>query len=229
VEIKDDHSPVTEADKISDKKIREFLSPLFLNYCFLTEESFDDKKRLQSDYVWIVDPLDGTKDFVVKDNEFTCNIALAYKHEVVLGVVAIPANNEYYYATKNEGAFVVRNNKTIPIHVNDKQNNLICLSSVFHCSKKEIDVISKHHDKISFVKKVGSSIKACLIAEGKAEISYRLSEGTKEWDTAAFQIIVEEAGGYVLKLDGTPIKYNREDVYNHGGYVIVNNKQNILL
>lgn len=229
VETKEDNSPVTSADKASDKLIREELEKQFPNYAFLTEEEADDKSRLENDYVWIIDPLDGTKDFVAHDDGFTVNIALAYKHEAILGVVAIPVQNVIYYAVKGCGAYVKRNGSCMKIHVNDKKENLTCLTSVFHFSEGEKAMIEKHKDKIKYVEKCGSSIKACFIAEGKAEITYRLSDGTKEWDTAAFQIIVEEAGGFVLKPSGERILYNREDVYNREGYLVINNKENFLL
>ena len=229
VEIKSDHSPVTLADKMADQMIREILSTRFPTYAFLTEESEDNLERRKNDYVWIVDPVDGTKDFVAKDDEFTTNIALAYKGEVVVGVVLAPALNEYYYATKNDGAFKFSNGKVTQIHVNDKLNNLTVLTSVFHQTENEKAVIVKYHDKIKNVMKVGSSLKACRIAEGLAEITYRLSDGTKEWDTAAMQLIVEEAGGVMVKPNGARITYNREDVYNREGYIIANRKENILL
>lgn len=229
VEIKDDNSPVTLADKTADKMIREYLHKVFPNYAFLTEESEDDLRRRSNDYVWIVDPVDGTKDFVARDNEFTTNIALAYKGEVVVGVVIIPASHEYYYAVKGQGAFKANGNTITKIHVNNKQNKLTVLSSRFHTNAKELAVIEKHKDKIINVEHFGSSIKACRIAEGLAELSYRLSDGTKEWDTAAIQIIVEEAGGVFVKPNGERITYNREDVYNREGYVITNRKENILL
>ena len=93
---------------------------------------------------------------------------------------------------------------------------------VLYAKRSYITSYMELQDKITNVLKAGSSIKACLISEGKAEISYRLSSGTKEWDTAAFQIIVEEAGGLVLKLDKTKMFYNREDVYNHDGFIVLN-------
>ena len=95
-------------------------------------------------------------------------------------------------------------------------------------SLKEEETIEKHKDRINHIKKIGSSIKACYIASGLGEISYRMSQGTKEWDTCAFQIIVEEAGGLVLKPDKTPITYNRVDVYNREGYIIINRIENFL-
>lgn len=229
VEIKNDNSPVTLADKNADKLIREVLSNAFPNYAFLTEESEDNLSRLNNDYVWIVDPVDGTKDFVVKDDEFTINIALAYKHEIVLGVVFIPARDIIYYAKKGDGAFKVQDGLVQRIHVSDKTNDLTVYRSVFHFADKEKECIERHKDKITNIVKVGSSIKACYIAEGKGELSYRMSDGTKEWDTAAFSIIVEEAGGLVLDLNGNKMKYNREDVYNRDGYIIMNRIENNLV
>lgn len=230
VEIKSDDSPVTEADKRADALIKAYLQKLFPNYAFLTEESVDDGSRLQNDYVFIVDPVDGTKDFVAKNGEFTTNIGLAYKHEVVAGVVAIPAQNIYYYATKDGGAYKLDNGVITKIHVNDKEKDLVVLTSNFHTKQEELDVIEKHKDIITTVQKCGSSIKACKIAEGSAEISYRLGSGTKEWDTAAFDIIVREAGGVVLIPSNLqPMTYNREDYRNLGGYIIANKKENIKL
>lgn len=229
VEIKDDQSPVTLADKNADNTIREYLHNKFPNYAFLTEESFDDKSRLSNDYVWIVDPVDGTKDFVAREAGFCTNIALAYKHEVVVGVVIVPLTGEVYYAAKGMGAFYRHNGVAKQIHVNNKIDNLIVLRSVFHSNSKEDEVIAKHSDKIVKQEKWGSAIKPCRIAQGLAELSYRLSAGTKEWDTAACQIIVEEAGGIFLDTNRKRIKYNREDVHNRDGYVICNRIENFLL
>lgn len=229
VEIKDDNSPVTEADKNADIIIRDHLSKIFPEYAFLTEESEDDSKRLNNEFVFIVDPVDGTKDFVARNDQFTTNIALAHNHEAVVGVIIIPAMNTIYYASKNNGAFKIENGITTKIHVNNKTENLTVLTSNFHLNKNELDVIEKHKDKITKKQGIGSSIKACWIAEGKAEISYRLSEGTKERDTAAFDIIVKEAGGKVIKPNGQPMCYNREDVYNREGYIILNDEKNLLL
>ncbi|MDD7736373.1 MAG: 3'(2'),5'-bisphosphate nucleotidase CysQ, partial [Bacillales bacterium] len=218
VEIKNDDSPVTLADKNADKIIREYLGNLFPSYGFLTEESDDDLSRLDKDYVFVVDPVDGTKDFIAKDDQFTTNIGLVYKHEVVCGVVSIPATNEIYFAIKNQGAYYQKDEeKAIKIHANDKLDNLTILTSHFHTTKEELEIIEKNKGRIAKVEKVGSSLKACRIAHGLAELSYRLSPNTKEWDTAASQIIVTEAGGIFAEPDLTPIKYNRKDVYNKKG------------
>ena len=228
VEIKDDNSPVTEADKKADKIIREILSREFPDYALLTEESVDDLSRRQKDYLFVVDPVDGTKDFVKRDGMFTINVALVYKEEVVAGVVYIPCDDVYYYASKGKGAYKVNKDSSFKkIHVNDKLDNLIMLASVFHTTDKEMSIYEAHKDKITSLERYGSAIKACRIAEGLAEVSYRMGPGTKEWDTAASQIVVLEAGGIFAKPDLSPITYNREDVYNREGFVVLNRKENL--
>lgn len=229
VEIKDDQSPVTLADKNADQTIREYLHSKFPEYALLTEESIDDKNRLKNDYVWIVDPVDGTKDFVARDGGFCTNIALSYKHEAVVGVVVVPLTGEIYFASKGMGAFYRYKGITERIHVNNKTENLTVLRSVFHSQAIEDEIIAKHADKIKKQEKFGSALKPCRIAHGLAELSYRLSDGTKEWDTAACQVIVEQAGGIFLEPDRSRIMYNREDVYNRKGYVICNRIENFLL
>lgn len=229
VEIKEDNSPVTKADKASDELIRKMLNENFPTYAMLTEESSDDKARLNNDYVWIVDPVDGTKDFVARNGEFTINIGLSYKHKAVVGVILIPVTGEIYYASKDNGAFYFDGKKEVKIHSNSKTNDLTALLSRFHLSDTEKDWLNRHSDKIKHQKTVGSSIKGCHIARGIAEIHCRFSSNTKEWDTCAMQCIVEESGAFLLKFNGEPITYNREDVYNRGGYVICNCRENFLI
>lgn len=231
VEIKEDNSPVTKADKAADEIIRGLLSSAFPEYGLLTEESVDNKERLKKDYVWIVDPIDGTKEYVAHSGEFTVNIGLSYKHEGVLGVIMIPVTGEIYYAIKGEGSFYLKDKdaKPVKIHCNDKIKDVTTLVSRFHSNETEQNMIKKHSDIIKHQKVVGATIKGCYIAHGYAEMSYRFSSNTKEWDTCAMQVIVEQAGGFILKFDGTPIRYNREDVYNRDGYIIVNRKENFLL
>ncbi len=229
IEIKSDNSPVTKADKKADEIIRNELHNAFPNYSLLTEESCDDLSRLNNDYVWIVDPIDGTKDFIAHDDEFSVNIALVYKHVSILGVIASPTNNCIFYAIKNKGAFLLKDNIASPIHTSKKTKNITVIKSHFHTTDEELKTIEKHKGTITSVITIGSSLKGCAIASGQAELSYKFSSNTKEWDTAAMQIIVEEAGGHLLKFDGTPIQYNREDVYNRGGYLICNCLDNFLL
>lgn len=230
-ENKLDDSPVTIADKKADAIIRQYLKAKYPNFGFLTEESSDDFSRLNEDYVWVVDPIDGTKDFIAKNDEFTINIALIHKQQVVVGLVHIPAKQDTYFALKDQGSFHRIGNQDQRIFVNQKVDNLTVLTSRFHLQPIEKEVIQKYQStgKISKVETYGSAIKACRIAEGLAEISYRLSPGTKEWDTAASDLIVSEAGGYFIKPNKEKYWYNRRDVRNLEGYIILNKLDNLLL
>ena len=229
VEIKDDDSPVTSADIAANKIIVDGLKEKFPTYAILSEEIADDFDRLHNDYVWIIDPLDGTQDFVNHGDGFGVNIALAYKHQLVVGVVYIPVNDELFFASKGNGSFCEHNGEITRNHVSDKTTDLTCLISKYHFSSIEKQLIEKYNDRIARYLPYGASIKACLIARGEAELSYRLYSGTKEWDTAAPELILLEAGGLVLKPDGTPMTYNRLDVRNTEGFVLMNRKENFLL
>ena len=132
-------------------------------------------------------------------------------------------------ASQLRSGITKKDGKTIQIHCNSKTNDLTTLVSRFHSNEEEQATIRKHSDRIKHQKIIGASIKGCIIAKGEAEMSYRFSSNTKEWDTCAMQAIVEQAGGLILKFDGEPIHYNREDVYNRGGYVICNCRENFLI
>lgn len=229
VEIKDDNSPVTLADEASNDVIIDVLSKTFPTVAILSEERSDDMKRLDNPFVFVIDPLDGTKDFIARNDQFTINIALVENHVAVIGVIMLPVQDEIFYAIKGEGAFLIRAGAQKQIFCSKKERDITVYTSNFHFNEKEAAMIEKHRDKIQNVLPLGSSIKGCYIAEGKAELTYRFSPNTKEWDTAAMQVIVEESGAFLLKPDGQPIKYNRPDVYNREGYVICNSRQNFLL
>lgn len=226
IEIKSDNSPVTEADKAADRIIFSYLKEKYPTYAFLTEESEDDKERLKNDFCFIVDPVDGTKDFCARNDEFATNIALAYKHEIVVGVIFLPSLGDVYYAIKNQGAYHLKNGVVKRIHVNNKKNNLTLYTSRFHSSdfEKQIPTLDS---RITKVEPHGSSLKACYIAEGLGEIHYRTNEGTKEWDIAPIDLLIKEAGGVFIKPNGESYTYNRDDVYNHEGYIIANCIENI--
>lgn len=230
VMIKDDNSPVTIADQHADAIIREVIHSYYPNHAFLTEESDDDLSRLNNDYVWIVDPVDGTKDFVSKDDEFTTNIALCYKHEIVLGVVLIPVSGEIYYAIKNEGSYYIDCNGNVSRnYVSDRNKDLIFLTSKFHVTDAELAYYEANRDLIKVKEQYGSAIKACRIARGLADLQLRFGKGTKEWDTAASQIVVIEAGGVFITSKGEVMSYNRVNVYNDDGFFVANKKTNLPL
>ena len=228
IEIKSDQSPVTDADKASNELIYNTLKAKYPTYAFLTEEMADNSERLSNDYVWIIDPLDGTEDFIRHDDQFCINIALAYKGHPVVGVVAIPVSGEIYYASLGNGTYYLANEnaKAIKVHVNNKTTDIIQLSSVCHQTKEELTIFENHKDRINSIVKHGSAIKACLIASGKAEVTFRFGAGSKEWDTCAPQIVVTEAGGIFVTSKFAPITYNKKDVYNRDGFFIINTKEN---
>lgn len=229
VEIKPDDSPVTEADKRADALIREYLGARFPDYGFLTEESKDTPERLSKRAIWIVDPVDGTKEFVSRNGEFCTNIALCVDHEIVVGVINAPARNVLYYAVKGQGAYRLENGVATRIHVSDRDKPLRVLRSISFFNEREAAFLKKYHDYFAGEAVcVGAALKFCRVAEGEAELFARYSSGTKEWDVAPGDLIVTEAGGVMVQPNGERFRYNREDVYNRDGYVIANKPSNIL-
>lgn len=229
VTIKSDNSPVTQADLQSDEYIRTELKKHFPDYGFLTEETEDDLGRINKDFVWIIDPIDGTKDFIYKTDEFAINIALSYQGEIVVGVIAIPAKNEYYYASKNKGSYREVNGCVWQNKVSDCDSSLIAYRSRFHKNNIEEEYYNQRNDLIVSRLECGSSYKSCKIASGEGHVYIKIGEGTKEWDIAPCSIIVEEAGGFFSKPNGDKIRFNKKDVYNHEGFLVVNKHNKKLL
>lgn len=222
INIKNDNSEVTNADIASESIIKEELSKNFPSYAILSEETTDNLDRLTNDYCWIVDPLDGTKDFVNKTNNFAINIALAYKQEIVLGVIAVPCRNIYYYACEDTDSYKIENGLINKINVSNRRKDLIMVTSQFFFKN------GSEYEKNPLIKKmiaIGSSYKAGLIAEGKADLCIKDDPHTKEWDTAPSEIIVSKAGGLMKDKYGNPRKYNKKDYYNHDGFIIANNEE----
>lgn len=225
IEYKEDESPITLADRKSNEIIVNELIKQFPDYAILSEECEDDLSRLNNDWCWIIDPLDGTKEFIKKNGEFTVNIALAYKNKVVLGVIYLPVTKELYYAAKDLGAYYKIESKLEKISVSNRTENIRVMMSRSHATEKLKNLLEANKNKISDVKSAGSSLKGCLIAKGEAEVYYRYNL-TKEWDTAAMQCIVEEAGGVFKQIDGTVMFYNRVNTLNDKGFYILNNLNN---
>ncbi len=225
---KEDESPLTMADKEANEIIVSKLKEVYPEYAILSEESKDDGTRFENDYCFIVDPLDGTKEFVKKNGEFTVNIALAYKGKAVLGVIYAPVLKELYYAYEGYGAFLenVDEKSKRQIKVTDKVTDLIMVASKSHSSEKEANLIEANKDKISDNISKGSSLKGCMIATGEADVYYRFGL-TCEWDTAAMQCIAEGAGAVFNQMDNTEMRYNRKNTLNEKGFYIVNKPQNI--
>ncbi|MEO1257059.1 MAG: 3'(2'),5'-bisphosphate nucleotidase CysQ, partial [Bacteroidota bacterium] len=215
IEAKADDSPLTQADKAAHEKIMEFLEKT--DYPVLSEEGRDIpyEERSQWGHFWMVDPLDGTKEFIKKNGEFTVNIALIRGNEPVLGVVYPPVIGDSYFAIKGEGAFVNNGEETKQLTTTQKKLNdsgVRVVASRSHMSK-ETEVYLEKLDKPVIVSK-GSSLKFLLVASGEADLYPRFGP-TMEWDTAAAHVIVSEAGGKVTLADGsTPLTYNKSDLLN---------------
>ena len=252
IEYKDDKSPLTEADKKSNALICGRLRKYAPYIDILAEESInssefdssefdsggfdEDKERLENKFCFIVDPLDGTKEFIKKNGEFTVNIGLSYNNRPVMGVVYVPCQKKFYYAIKDRGAYAIDLNKDIirfsdlfdsglKIKVSGRTNGLTVMKSRSHGDEKLDVLLEKNKHRIKNQIEAGSSLKGCLIAEGIADVYYRFGY-TMEWDTCAMQCIVEEAGGIFAQGDWSEMTYNRDDSLNKKGFVILNRAEN---
>ena len=228
IEVKEDDSPLTLADKAANSIIVNLIREEFPSHAILSEEEKDDLSRLDNDLCFVIDPLDGTKEFIKQNGQFTVNIALSYRHRTVMGVIYVPVTGEIYYAAKGHGSFMEENGKCMRLHVNSEDKQKSDLNVVMSNSHgaAEMDALIKKYGLKNYVK-VGSSLKGCMIAKGAADVYYRFGP-TMEWDTAAMQCIVEEAGGLLRQMDGTEMLYNREDSLNRKGFYILNRIENIL-
>ena len=231
VSFKRDSSPLTEADLAANTLIIKELNSLDKKIKIITEESLVDwnTRKSWSQY-WLVDPLDGTKEFINQNDEFTVNIALIEKNEPVIGVIYAPAISKLYYASKNNGSYKLNVSKifenlnesqSITVKRHSNLNETRILSSRSHSNEKVNKWISKNFDKVTMIKK-GSSLKFCEIAEGKADIYPRFG-ATSEWDIAAGHIILKEAGGTLLTLDNKQILYNKKDSLINPEFIASNN------
>jgi len=215
VKFKEDSSPVTKADMLSNKLIRDGLLQIDNQALIISEEidaaNFTVRQHWQR--YWLIDPLDGTKEFIDKTDEFTVNIALIENNKPILGVVHAPVLNKTYYALKGEPAYVIANGVTKKITT--------AKDTVY---PPRITVSRRHGEgaKLSaFLAELGeheiivcgSTIKICLVAEGLAELYPRFGL-TNEWDTAAGQCILEAAGGSVIDQNGSPLVYNKPSLIN---------------
>lgn len=229
VYTKEDKSPVTEADFNSNRIIRSMLSE-YKDIAWLSEEDKDDLTRLKKKKLWVIDPLDGTSDFVNHNNQFAINIALVVKNIPVLGAIFNPMERSYCYAIINQGCkFVDRSGKATRCKVSKKTSELTIVETISHMSDKEAEFFKKNKASIKEIKRISASLKAIEIARGFAEFCIRYSTDTKEWDVCASDIIVREAGGIFLDPNLKPFTYNRENVYNPYGYLMSNCEENLKL
>jgi 3'(2'), 5'-bisphosphate nucleotidase len=227
VETKEDNSPLTKADLESNRIINEMLQPTGIPILSEENKIIPYEIRKFWDLFWLVDPLDGTKEFINKSPEYTVNIALIENNSPVIGVIYVPAKQVLYYATHHSGAFKVDITGSLPYELILK--NSVQLPLRQQLGAKTYIIASKSHmseETLTFIEtlkkngmdcelvSIGSSLKFCLMAEGSADIYPRFGR-TMEWDTAAGQVIAEATNCRIIDTDrGLFIKYNKEELYN---------------
>ena len=218
--IKQDDSPITEADLKSNEIIKKILSKT--DHHILSEEDKDDQSRLTKDLLWIVDPLDGTSDFIDKTGEFTVMIALVKDKKPILGVIGWPTEKTIFAAQKGCGAFRYSGEewKKISVTTTSDFTKSRAIGSRHHLSDKEKMFIQKLGFK-NFTS-IGSSLKVGKISSGEAEAYITTTNKMKEWDSAASYCIISEAGGKMTNILGDDITYNNKDVYHQNGILVTN-------
>ncbi len=250
VEHKDDNSPLTLADKRSHEVIFEHLKPLHIpnrsdTIPQLSEEgrAIQFEERKMWDYFWIIDPLDGTKEFVKRNGEFTVNIALVYKHTPILGVIYVPVQEILYFAAAGVGSYKLTNVKSTDIPSTEKGKDALVklcnlseklpilnsgkkftvVASRSHMSEETkgyIEELQEEHGEVDILSK-GSSLKICMVAEGAADVYPRFGP-TMEWDTAAGHAIAILAASQIVTYpERTALIYNKENLLNP--YFLVSN------
>ncbi|MBL0530851.1 3'(2'),5'-bisphosphate nucleotidase CysQ [Aeromonas caviae] len=220
VEYKQDESPLTAADKGAHEVIVQALASLTPDIPVLSEESSPEvmAARLGWSRYWLVDPLDGTKEFVSRNGEFTVNIALIEQGTPRWGLVYAPVLDKLWYGGKGIGAWCVADGRheAIQTRPHDAGQVWRVVGSRNHLSQETLEYLARFGElergEIELVS-MGSSLKFCIIAEGEAELYPRLAP-TCEWDTGAAQAVLEGAGGSVTQLDGSPLCYNKPDILN---------------
>jgi len=219
---KEDHSPVTEADFASNNYLTGMLNKIFPGIPVISEETSkpDYQDRKDWEYFWIIDPLDGTREFIGQNDEFAINLALIERNRPVFGIIAVPAKNTFYRAISGEGSWKLKpdgSSLKLPLFTPDRDSiNRKVLISRSHAGEAELRFVTalKAMGFKTEVIPAGSSFKQTLLAEGSASLYAKLGS-CWEWDTAPGQLILEEAGGQVTRiLDGDPLSYNKESFEN---------------
>jgi 3'(2'), 5'-bisphosphate nucleotidase len=219
-DMKSDDSPITKADLKSNKIIKEILSST--NHKILSEEDKDDERRLEEDRVWIVDPLDGTTDFVNRTNEFTVMIALVENKKPLLGIIYWPTEKTLFLAQKGFGAWKFSNNSWKKISVSNisKLEKCRAVGSRYHILETDKVLLKKLG--ITDFTGIGSSLKVGKISLGSADVYLTTTNKMKEWDTCASYCIISEAGGKMTDMLGNDMSYNNKIVNHQNGILVTN-------
>lgn len=217
---KSDNEPITEADIKSNNSIKNIISKC--GHPILSEESPDDKSRLDHKKIWIVDPLDGTTDFVNKTGEFTIMIALVENNKPILGIIYWPTKKQLFLAQKGQGAFQLKDEDWNKISVStiSELNNCRAVGSRHHISEKERNLLEQLN--ISKFTSKGSSLKVTDISSGTAELYFTRTNKMKQWDTCASYCLINEAGGKMTDMKGNDLQYNTKILTHENGLLVTN-------
>ena len=220
---KSDDTPVTKADLAANKVIIDGLMKLTPNIPIMSEETSIPPLEERKNWAryWLLDPMDGTGEFILKSGDFAVNIALIENNQPVLGIIHWPIKNTTYFAAKEFGAFKREHGQT----PNEQDTKLKVVKhsklTLAVSRRQKIEAVSCYIDREFDTLAVGScSLKACMIAEGKADCFLRVGP-TGEWDTGASQIIVEQAGGQILSAEFNPISYNQREITENPDFIIM--------
>jgi 3'(2'), 5'-bisphosphate nucleotidase len=233
IEMKEDQTPITIADKESNEILTSNLTKLCPEIPILSEEGeiwpFEERKKWE--YFWLIDPLDGTKEFILKNGQFTVGVALIKDNKPIFGVVYLPVDDTFYFGYQGLGAYrfegriidknlhsldeILKHSLRLPIIKKESEEKIkvvVSRSRFSKGTKQFIQILRKFYKDIEIIPIGGSLLKFCLLSEGYADIYPRVSSPVAEWDAAAGQIILEESGGKVIDLTTTkPITYNKEE------------------
>lgn len=217
IEIKSDNSPVTLADLAANAVIEKRLNELTPTIPLISEENLSQRAQIgKDDLYWLIDPLDGTKEFIKRRRDFTVNIALIFKGVPIFGVVYAPARHLTYWGgvgfdNELHGAWKNDDETDQPIAVSKMGATARIVASASHLNQDTQNFIDQYPG--AQLVQAGSSIKICMIAEGAADLYPRMAP-TSEWDTAAGDAVLRGAGGMIYQLDGNPLIYGKEDILN---------------
>lgn len=225
ITLKKDSTPVTKADLTAHMLIAKHLNQLTSDIPILSEEAANIpfKERKKWDIYWLIDPLDGTKEFINQTDEFTVNIALIKGGKAILGVIYAPVFKECYFAAEHQGAYKQNKNEA-PKRIHTRKvdsTHLKAMVSRRHNVDKAIKFLELIPNHVKIAK--GSSLKSCLVAEGLADV-YPCFGKTSEWDMGAAQCVVEEAGGIMFDLDANPILFNQKESLLNPPLLVVGDK-----
>lgn len=215
---KSDHTPVTKADLAANEVLVAGLKAIAPDIPIMSEETpipaLADRQDWQR--YWLLDPMDGTGEFILESGDFAVNIALIENNHPVLGVIHWPAKNITYFASANKGAFKRESNSDTQIFVAPPESLTLAVSR-----RQKIEAVSQYLNSHFTTIAVGScSLKACIVAEGKADCFLRIGP-TGEWDTGASQVIVEEAGGCITDAEFNPLTYNQRESTENPDFIVM--------